>query len=820
MDRQIVYSGAIPLETDILNTNRNTLVALAKLSSALLGTATTVNGFSVAPTSPASMQVVVAPGEIYALANLDGTAYSSLAADVSHQVVKQGLALDSQTFTLATPTTSGQSICYLLQATYQDVDGNSTVLPYYNSSNPAQAYSGPANAGTAQNTVRQGAATLSFKAGVAATTGSQAIPSPDSGYVGLYVVTVAYGQTTITASNISQYAAAPLLPTGVVPAIQNGSLLFSKDVSTTANSYKVNLTPAVTSLVDGMVVAFQPANANTGAATLSLNGLTAYPVVGGAHQALQGGELVGRVQVMWHASLNSFVVLDSTGGAVQIKPGWTANHAATLGQTLLTVSSLTALRGLSSSGATNVYVTGYYSPGDGGGGHYVLVSATSSGYTDDGGATIIASDGGVWALQNAGFFTFEQFGAKGDGTTNDSMAMQQAINYLSSIGGGVLRGRNRVYYTGSTSLYVRTNNISMIGDPGASVIKASSSITSPIIYWGDGSTTPRPCQFILSGWVIDGGGSTSTGAHGVYLWSSLGRISDNLFRNCGGYGLYGYQCWSSWVFCNQFTGNGSGGMFLGQEANNIRVWANECNWNNGHGLVINGGMGGTYEGNAFEENQGYGVYILGNSNSAIRQVSLRQNYFENNGKSAAYPHEIYVDRSGLEVSSLEISRNYITNALSGRQLYIADVSSAVIENNQLINVTVHSSWENCQLINQPGIDMTLVDNTTYNTNFRKDANGYTFSGRLLNARFGSQEGNDSAFGTLFGITGRYAASHFPSITIGDITWSWGSSAPTVGTYSVGSICWNNLPTAGGVTGWQCVASGTPGTWKSFGVIAT
>jgi len=42
--------------------------------------------------------------------------------------------------------------------------------------------------------------------------------------------------------------------------------------------------------------------------------------------------------------------------------------------------------------------------------------------------------------------------------------------------------------------------------------------------------------------------------------------------------------------------------------------------------------------------------------------------------------------------------------------------------------------------------------------------------------------------------------------------------PTLGTYNVGEVLTNDNPLAGGVIGWICVASGTPGTWKSLGSI--
>jgi hypothetical protein len=45
------------------------------------------------------------------------------------------------------------------------------------------------------------------------------------------------------------------------------------------------------------------------------------------------------------------------------------------------------------------------------------------------------------------------------------------------------------------------------------------------------------------------------------------------------------------------------------------------------------------------------------------------------------------------------------------------------------------------------------------------------------------------------------------------------SAPTTGTWQQGDIVWNVFATAGGFAGWICTTAGTPGTWKTFGVIA-
>jgi len=90
------------------------------------------------------------------------------------------------------------------------VDGTPVVLPYYNASNPTVAYSGPGGLGTAQNTVRADAINLQAKAGVASST--PVAPAVDSGFVPLYYVTVAYGQTSVVNANISIATGAPFIP--------------------------------------------------------------------------------------------------------------------------------------------------------------------------------------------------------------------------------------------------------------------------------------------------------------------------------------------------------------------------------------------------------------------------------------------------------------------------------------------------------------------------------------------------------------------------------------------------------------------------------
>lgn len=333
VDRVINYPGSIPRAADLLNTNRSMMIGVGMLAQEMLGTSTLASGFACTPTSPTGLSVLVAGGRIYSLQQVDPLQYSTLPADTADLVVKQGILLSSSTLSCPAPSTSGQSTNYLIEASFVEQDTNAVVLPYYNSANPSQAFSGPANNGSANYTTRQDTVQLTVKPGTPATTGTQVTPTPDTGSVGLWVVTVAFGQTTITSGNISKYVGAPLLGGSLLQAIQSNAFTYGIDTGT-ANVYAVTYAPAVPVLVDGMTLEFQAAFANTGAATFSPNGITAAPLVGGAHSALQGGEIASgsKCVVMWKANITSWVLLESTGGSLQVSPGTKSNQAVNLGQ--------------------------------------------------------------------------------------------------------------------------------------------------------------------------------------------------------------------------------------------------------------------------------------------------------------------------------------------------------------------------------------------------------------------------------------------------------------------------------------------------------
>lgn len=102
-----------------------------------------------------------------------------------------------------------------------------------------------------------------------------------------------------------------------------------------ANAYVCNFVPAITTRSEATPVRFKAANTNTGACTIN-DGVGVVALVGGAHTALQGGEIVanGIAWIQWNSSIGggSYVLLFCTGAAEQVAPATKAQHAIQLQQ--------------------------------------------------------------------------------------------------------------------------------------------------------------------------------------------------------------------------------------------------------------------------------------------------------------------------------------------------------------------------------------------------------------------------------------------------------------------------------------------------------
>jgi len=303
LDRIIVSPGALPAVEDFLYQQRFILEGLGRLAWAAMGGSFLAHGLACTQQSPTpNMSVLVGSGAIYLQSVVDQTSYGALAPDTTHQIIKQGILRDPATIPLTAPTTVGQSINYLIQGGLTEVDGDPLVLPFYNVDNPAQPLLGPDGLGANVNTTRRNVCSVNAKPGTAATTGTQTTPAPDTGYQGLYVVTVAYGATSVVNGNIAPVSPNPFLRAPNAANAQLSPWISATDTGS-ANAAVVTLDPVPTSYPNLLNVKKIASN-NTGAMTISVNGMGAVAVVGKTGSALGSGD--------WPASILRLLAWNGT----------------------------------------------------------------------------------------------------------------------------------------------------------------------------------------------------------------------------------------------------------------------------------------------------------------------------------------------------------------------------------------------------------------------------------------------------------------------------------------------------------------------------
>lgn len=124
-------------------------------------------------TSPSSNNVAIGSGSAFQ--------YTAITTADSRNLLKQYVNPVPQTFAINTVTISGaQSVIYLIEGKFADFDATTlNTFPAYDNTNTYLPQA-----------LVNGNLLLQIKGGVAATTGSEVAPSVDSGFFGLYYITV------------------------------------------------------------------------------------------------------------------------------------------------------------------------------------------------------------------------------------------------------------------------------------------------------------------------------------------------------------------------------------------------------------------------------------------------------------------------------------------------------------------------------------------------------------------------------------------------------------------------------------------------------
>jgi hypothetical protein len=245
---------------------------------------------------------------------------------------------------------------------------------------------------------------------------------------------------------------------------------------------------------------------------------------------------------------------------------------------------------------------------------------------------------GSLPLEDTGLINICDFGAKGDGKTDNTSAIQKAIDAAAGTGATILIPQG-TFLSSTLTLYP---HVGMLGYPtwsyrdfGGSILRLNNDNAKCLIdLTGAFGAT-------INGLCLDGAGLGKE-IHGILIdkpdygkqedtpliercrishfsgdavrlsriWCF--RVRSCMLSHCGGNGLY-IRGWDGFILDNWFSGNkGIGFAALEENASNT-LTGNRIEWNRSGGIVIRAGNNYNITGNYIDRSGGPAIYLLDNT---------------------------------------------------------------------------------------------------------------------------------------------------------------------------------------------------------------
>ena len=423
------------------------------------------------------------------------------------------------------------------------------------------------------------------------------------------------------------------------------------------------------------------------------------------------------------------------------------------------------------------------------------------------------------------FGNVKDYGAKGDNSTDDSAAIQAAVNAICGTD-GILYFPPGTYLL-KTAITFPNKSFSIFGSgPTATVLAADP--TTPNITLFDFSGCTGPAKVIrdisFNGPAPSVYGGTAVKAYGNgFLFDNVwfrgilvGLYAQGSFINTDNcVAEYCYQAakststldesmWRGWTMYKNETDyilSGDNKTFTIRDTNCIAtktlVFEVSCN-----GVLIDG---------VTVQNDGTGytpdIFEINGSQNVINNVLI--NSFGNRG---------------FFFQGAEVTRNRISNVM------IYNIANGMLFSEASLNSVSNITIRDCQ--SGYGIKLDTCSNNTIE-NFLLQGNNHNveifasndtalYNGRMLNAQtadfYFPVVNADRIF--ISNVSADFAGiASFPykmQILSDGKKQVLAAAAPTTGIWAVGDVCVNNTPVVGQPKGWRCTVAGAPGTWVSEG----